>query len=379
MAQVLGGNQVKLNDGSVVSAQQGGWYDGRQFWGGTLSNPGEINALSNQVGAGQQVSEEVNRQTSVAAGLAPDANQRFIEEQRRQQQQQQQQQQQAPQAQAPADGGQGFSQADLSGMAGITAEPQINLPELYAQLNETSGVRELEDELSQKTEDYITAKGDVNDNPFLSEASRSGRVAKLDQLFQERTANLRNDIQTRKADVETQLNLQMQQFDINSQAVDRAWQQFNSLLDMGALDNANGGTIAEITRATGISSDMIRGAIQARNTPQVSPQVIKSEDDNGVVTVSVIDANTGNLISQTSLGAVGTVTKQAKGSVEKEEEKDPVRAAASEIQEYILTKEIQQRLSPEDFVRSLKLTYPEASEYIETEWSAVQIREQTGQ
>jgi len=44
--------------------QQGGWYSGRQYWGGTLSDPGVIHPSSNQSGAGQAVSNEVVSQTN---------------------------------------------------------------------------------------------------------------------------------------------------------------------------------------------------------------------------------------------------------------------------------------------------------------------------
>jgi hypothetical protein len=44
--------------------QQGGWYSGRQYWGGTLSEPGQIHPSSNQQGAGQDVSQEVVQQSS---------------------------------------------------------------------------------------------------------------------------------------------------------------------------------------------------------------------------------------------------------------------------------------------------------------------------
>lgn len=64
MATVLSGNQIKLNNGQTVAAQQGGWFDGQQFWGGTLSEAGKINSLSDQVGAGQSVSKETISQTN---------------------------------------------------------------------------------------------------------------------------------------------------------------------------------------------------------------------------------------------------------------------------------------------------------------------------
>lgn len=64
MATVLGNNQVKLSNGQTVSAQQGGWYDGQQYWGGALSATGVINTKSNQQGAGQVVSAEVQKQSN---------------------------------------------------------------------------------------------------------------------------------------------------------------------------------------------------------------------------------------------------------------------------------------------------------------------------
>src|SRR3972149_5120240 len=68
MAQVIG-SQVKLDNGKLITPQQGNWYDGQQFWAGTLSAPGQINPRSDQPGAGQYVSEEVNRQSAAAQGV----------------------------------------------------------------------------------------------------------------------------------------------------------------------------------------------------------------------------------------------------------------------------------------------------------------------
>lgn len=56
--------------------QVGGWYEGRQYWDGTLSDPGQIHPASQQQGAGQNVSDEVISQTSPS-------NVDFIEKQRK--------------------------------------------------------------------------------------------------------------------------------------------------------------------------------------------------------------------------------------------------------------------------------------------------------
>lgn len=58
----------------------GGWYNGRQYWNGQLGAPGVINNPSQQ-GYQQAVSPEVNRQSSVAQGKAPDAIQNYLNQQ----------------------------------------------------------------------------------------------------------------------------------------------------------------------------------------------------------------------------------------------------------------------------------------------------------
>ena len=270
--------------------QQGGWYDGRQYWNGSFSEPGQIHTQSDQRGAGQLVSKEVVQQT------APQ-NWDFLQQQR--------QQAQLP-ASSPA------TQARPSGPStatgpGVTMPQQqdFNLPEMYKGLYQESGISERETELAGYEREFTEAKARIDDNPFLSEATRVGKQAKLQKLFDDRTANIRGEIATKKADIETKLNLEMKQFDINSAQVDRAWDQFNTLLSAGALDGASGESIAQITRSTGISSDMIYSAIDANKKKNIKTQMYKDVADSGEVTVTTMNANTGEIISQKSLGFVG--------------------------------------------------------------------------
>lgn len=71
-------NKIKLDNGSVVTANTGGWYDGQQYWGGTLSQRGVINSLSNQQGAGQRVSDEVNAASAAAQGVSVQDFNRYL-------------------------------------------------------------------------------------------------------------------------------------------------------------------------------------------------------------------------------------------------------------------------------------------------------------
>lgn len=274
--------------------QQGGWYSGRQYWNGTLSDPGVIHPESNQVGAGNAVSAEVNAQSAAAQGVTPQQLNSYLDMQRNNQ----------SASGFPAGSGQGFGASGANTGAGVGAStPQaLNLTNLYDNLYKNSGVSDLEKSLSEKEKQYAEVKAGINDNPWLSEATRLGRVAKLDEKYQNEAQSLKNDIATKKADIETKLNLELKQFDINSQAAQQALNQFNTLLQMGALDNASGEDIANITRSTGISSNAIYSAINAKkqNDIQTTMQTI---DDGTSIKAVVINSKTGEIINETRLGS----------------------------------------------------------------------------
>lgn len=287
MAQVLSGGKVKLDDGSIVNAENLGWYDGYQYYNGSLApQRGVIHPNSPQQGAGQAVSPEVNKQSAAAQGKSYEEFSNYLKQS------------------SPGYSPQQISNAAGTSLpggsgAGFSTQPTINLPELYDTLYKNSGISDLEAQLSQRDKEFIEATGTINDNPFLSEATRVGRVAKLDELYQKRTANLRNDIATKKADIETRLNLETKQFDIESQAARDALNQFNTLLSLGALDGASGEDIANITRATGISSSMIQSAIQTNKNKNVS---LETYDDGTNIYAIALDPM-GNIVNRQVIGS----------------------------------------------------------------------------
>ena len=183
-------------------------------------------------------------------------------------------------------------------------QPTIDLPKLYESFYKASGITDIERSLSDKTNAYNEQVAKIKDNPYLSEATMTGRISKLTDKFNADQTNIKNDIAMKKADIETKLNLQTQQFDINSKQAQLAWDQFNSLLSAGALDNASGEDIANLTRSTGISSSMILSAIgisKEKNKPKVNTQVIQVDDGTNVNAV-VINSDTGQLINTQVIG-----------------------------------------------------------------------------
>jgi hypothetical protein len=355
--------------------QQGGWYNGRQYYNGTVSDPGVIHPQSTQVGAGNAVSAEVNAQSAAAQGKTPEQINTYLQSET-----------QKSKSVAPTqtingnpNGMSGASTTPTSGTGLPTTTPQasIDLPKLYEELYKSAGVKDKESELSQKEKDYITAQGKVNNNPFLSEATRVGRLDKLSKDYESRVANLKNDIATSKADVETKLNLQLKQLDLNNQATQLAWQQFNTLLSSGALNNASGESIANITRSTGISSDMIYSVVNAQKAKDVKTSVIQSTKDDGTVTVSVINSDTGEIIKQSNLGKIGNAEK---GTAPKAQTVAEQKASVeTSVTSYLGNESFQAQISPEDLYLKLISTYPEAIDYIKTNWSAEKIRKANGE
>lgn len=245
MATIVG-DKVKLSSGQLVTPQTGGWYDSQQYWGGTLSQPGQINTLSNQQGAGQQVSSEVLRQTSVAAGLAPTANEEYINRLR-----QQAQTKAGEPTTAPTFVG------GTTGTVDTTTQASTTLTDLQKKRTD------LETSIANKKAEADKRKAEVNDNPFLSEASRVGRIAKID-------AQLNDSLQA----------------------------------DQAALTSL----------ATQISTEQTR-IDKAAEAAKPDYQITTETDNAGNVTVLTIDKKTGNIVSKVSAGKVGKAATTGTGGV----------------------------------------------------------------
>lgn len=216
---------------------------------------------------------------------------------------------------APA-GGIGFNQPQTLDLAG-----------LYQKLYDTSSIKNDQtrfEDLSKKASERELAKNEalakINDNPFYSEGTRVGRAAKLNEIYNNDVTALtgqqkviQDKIATQKADIETKLNIQTKQFDINSQAATQALNQFNSLLSAGALDSASGTDIANLTRSTGIPSSMIQSAIAASRKAKekdIQTQTISFDDGNNTG-FAVINSQTGEIIKKQVVAASApTATEQ---------------------------------------------------------------------
>jgi len=278
--------------------QQGGWYNGRQFWGGQFSDPGVVNPLSDQNGAGQLVSPEVNAQSAAAQGQSPQQLESYLQQQRNAQVKANV----APTNNVQPQGAGVAGGGDMGAGMGMTQASTLNLPELYKSLYKDANISTIEEELANKEKGYNDATSKINDNPYLSEANRTGRISKLTTDYNNSVKQQQDELAMKKADIETQLNLASKQFDIESQAAKQALDQFNTLLESGALSGATGSDIAAITRTTGISSSMVQSAINAQNQKNIKTNVTTVDDGKNIYSV-VVNSQTGEVINKQVIGA----------------------------------------------------------------------------
>lgn len=382
MAQVING-KIKLDNGRLVTPKDYEWFDARQYIGGTLGPPGTIHPQSEQQGAGQAVSQEVIAQTNPA-------NVAYVNQQRQQAglpasptqaQPAPAPQQQPTQLPQPSSGATGAGAGATGPIA--TPQPAIDLPTLYQNYLAGSGIAGIESDLSAKGKGFAEQVAKIKDNPYLSEANMTGRIKKLSDKFEADQANARNDIAMKKADIETRMNLELKQFDIESDQAKLALDQFNSLLSTGALDSASGEDIANLTRSTGISSTMIQSAIKSRvdaanakNQKDIKTE-LKTFDDGTSQWAVLINTQTGEVISRTELGKSAPKTYAPDKVTVADKTADQEGTVGAIIQRYIKTKSDQDAISPEALYRKLLASYPQAADYIESYWGADTIRAAT--
>jgi hypothetical protein len=181
----------------------------------------------------------------------------------------------------------------------------IDLNKIYENAMTSPELVALEKELADKKTARTTAETNINDNPWYSEATRVGKIAKLTDQSQREISDIESQVAQKKADAQVKVNIASQQYNIEDKNYQNQLQKLNLLISSGALLNASGTDIASIATATGMSTSMVNGMITQMKENKIKPSVITSTNDAGVVTVSVVDANTGKVISQNSLGAVG--------------------------------------------------------------------------
>ncbi|MFZ2881570.1 MAG: hypothetical protein WA019_00700 [Candidatus Moraniibacteriota bacterium] len=234
MAQIQG-SQVKLNNGQVITPQTGAWYDGQQFWNGSLSQPNQIHPDNPNKG-GTTVSPEVVAQSNIAQGLKPGTNEAFL-------------------AKQTAD------MAAAGGTAPTGATAPVTAPAVPTDLEKQAS--ELQKSIETKKTEADKRRSLVNENPFLSEGSRVGAIAKIDSL-------LNDSLATDQASL-TYLNTQI----ANAKAELKPDYQITT-----ETDNAGNMTVVTIDKKTGkLVSSVNAGKIGKADKPNTKSDTETSKEN----------------------------------------------------------------------------------------------------
>jgi len=183
--------------------------------------------------------------------------------------------------------------------------PSIDLNKVYETALNSDEIKNLKTEIDMKKQGLNQAMTSINDNPFASEATRLGKLRRLDESAGREVQTLEANLAQKTADAQVKVNIATQQYNIESQQYQNNLSRLNTLISSGALLNATGSDLAEIALSTGLTTTMVKSIQDKMKSDQIQPQVITNTDNNGKVTVSVIDSRTGEVISQNSLGNIG--------------------------------------------------------------------------
>lgn len=217
-------------------------------------------------------------------------------------------------------GGQGQTSQSFQGntQVSLPEAPKIDLVGEYRSLYDSLGLAGYKEQIQAKQQEILAFRSEtdkaislINENPWASAANRTGRIAKLEDQFNRKAnvisaeaALIQQQYSDARAELDTQMNLKAQQFNIDTQTFERNLSQLNSLLDLGALDNASMQSLENIAGQVGMSAGMIQSMIQAQKQKRINPTMLQHTDDYGNVTVTLMDANTGNIIKRENLGKI---------------------------------------------------------------------------
>lgn len=291
--------QLKATGGK---AQEGAWYGTQRYVGGKLLDPGQDQA-------GHNVSDAVIAQTN------PN-NVNYVH--------QQQANAGVPQNGVNSSGG------DASGGMGGFGGSAPAVPHLQA-LYDTAytnnpdakaaqaAIAKLQGDLTVRTQARDKAVSDENDNPFYAEATRVGRVQKINDNYNNDSNTITGQLTTAqtnlsniKAEAERQVNLAQGQYSLDNGAYKQNLDEFNTLLSAGGLNGASDSTLAQLSVSTGMPVSMLKG-IQSSQSAK-NTQIVTSTDNSGNLTVAAIDTTNGSIISTSTLGGVGKAAKGKSGA-----------------------------------------------------------------
>lgn len=324
MPQILSDGKVKLDNGKVVTPEQGQWLDGYHYFNGSFaSERGVIHPQAGVPGAGEKVSEEVNKASAAAQGKSYPEFKAYLEGPASSKA--------GAKTTTTSGGGSSLGSGSGTGASAGAGASSFNVQEQYDKLYGELGIDALKSdveakqaEITARRERLAEAQATINENPWYAEATRTGKLRRLEEQAQADIENIAREQALLQAKVDeanqqlaTKTNLSTQQYQIDRQSRADAVAELNTLITSKAdLSNIN---VGDFAARTGMSADTISALVAATQAEEINPDVIQSTDDSGNVTVTVIDKNTGAIVGQQSLGRIGKADNSGGGKASEAE------------------------------------------------------------
>ncbi len=314
--------------------QQGGWYSGRQYWNGTLSDAGVIHSESNQQGAGQKVSSEVNRQSDVAQGLPLGTIDNYVAQQNAQPVQQQSFSDKAQVGKYLGNVATSAYNSSNIGVPALSSATQIadqiksqlptNMPEapktadMFNQQKQALGVDSLEGTVNSITDQLRTIEA-TKRQQINSEMGKAvplnviqGRVSEAERQQNERIDALNRE----KAYAVDQLNSAYKSIDLVMKFAQTDFENAKSLYDSKFKQ-----TMDILTMAHGIEQDQISIAMKQQDVARANAQIMMNAikdggmDYNSLPPETMAQMNKLELQSGLPIGFFGAIKKDPKADI----------------------------------------------------------------
>jgi hypothetical protein len=200
-----------------------------------------------------------------------------------------------------------------SGQTSATSPGRFDLNKAYESAFKSKDITELEKKIEERQKAQTRASGDINDNPFYAEATRTGKLAKMEDQSQRDITTLQSQLALKQADAQVKLGVATQQYQFDRQDYQDKLAQFNTLVDTGAIANLSPTDIAGLSTTLGMSPSMIQAlkTTKTKSGASRNPQAFTATDDQGNVTISIIDLNSGALIGSQKLSGAGKGSSSA--------------------------------------------------------------------
>ena len=189
-----------------------------------------------------------------------------------------------------------------------SAVPSFDLIGATNAVYNTPAIQAANKAISDRQQASADAQANINDNPFYSDAERTGQLSKETTQADNDITVQQNILANLNSQAAIQLNAAQGQYNIDDTAYQQKLTNFQNLVSSGALDNASASDLAGMAVSTGIPISMIQSmqsVSKAKDTPAgQSPQLIQSTDNQGNLTLLAVDSN-GTVLNQTTIAGAG--------------------------------------------------------------------------